>query len=245
MTSSRAEIVHEPVYLRVADELERTLRRRKPATVVPSEHELADTYIVSRLTARAALEELERRFLIRRSQGKRTRMAERIEYRIGPADPPSWTRSVIAGGGDPRTETLALARRLPPATVRCRLGLASRAKAIRLARRRYVNGEPAAYAETWLIDDLLPNFEAAIAGEQSLFCAFESTYGLAPVRGSTRAEFVVAPASVATSIGIPGRPMTVRLEGHTVSANTGRPIETTTSWLRADIFRVVFELESA
>jgi DNA-binding GntR family transcriptional regulator len=243
--SSTLEADRKPVYLRVADELERKMTGRSAATTVPSEHELARSYEVSRLTARAALEELERRFLVRRSQGRRALVAQRIEYRIGPADPPSWTRSVLLGGGEPRSETLALRRRVPPAAVIRELRILSGAKAMFLARRRYVNGEPAAYAETWLAEDLVPNLHVAIAGEQSLYTAFESIYRLEPVRAATRAEFVVAGAEVARKMGVDGRPMTFCLCGQTNSARYGRRIETTTSWLRADIFRVVFEQDHA
>ena len=54
--SSTLEADRKPVYLRVADELERKMTGRSAATTVPSEHELAQSYEVSRLTARAALD---------------------------------------------------------------------------------------------------------------------------------------------------------------------------------------------
>lgn len=233
----------QPLYLRVADVLARDVAGRKPGTPLPSENELAHAYEISRLTARAVLEELQRRYLVRRSQGRRAFVAQRIDYRVGPADAPSWTRTVRAGGGEPRSETIALRRRVPPERIRQVLCLEREVPAIFLARRRYVNDEPAAYAETWLAADLVPDIDVALSGEGSLYGAFLTTYALHPQRAGTRAEFVVAPAGVAAKLGIDGRPMTFRLDGHTDSMRWKRPIEITRSWLRADIFRVVFELE--
>ena len=235
----------QPVYLRIADRLEREVIQRKPGTLLPSENELALTYDVSRLTARAVFDELERRYLVRRSQGRRTYVARRIDYHIGPADAPSWTQSVLAGGGAPRSETVALRRRRPPADIREVLRLGATATTMFLARRRYVNDELAAYAETWLPEALVPNLGDALAGEASLFSALQRVYGLQPVRGATRAEFVIAPAQIARRLGADGRPMTFRLEGYTDSLRLKRPLEATTSWLRSDIFRIVFALDRA
>jgi DNA-binding GntR family transcriptional regulator len=245
VTGTSTNAAGQPVYIRIADALEREVATWKPGTLLASEHELAATYAVGRLTARAAVEELERRYLVRRSQGRRTYVARRIEYRVGPADAPSWTQSVLAGGGTPRSQTLVLRRRRPPAAARRILGLDATASAIFLARRRFVNDELAAYAETWLAEDLVPDLDVALAGEKSLYAAFQDVYRLKPVRGSTRAEFVVAPAAIARHLGADGRPMTFQLGGFTESLRVKRPIETTSSWLRADIFRVVFALDRA
>jgi GntR family transcriptional regulator len=245
MLARERETTSGPVYLRVADTLERELAGRKPGTLLASENELAQQYAINRLTARAALDELQRRHLVRRSQGRRASVAHRIDYCIGPADAPSWTRSVLAGGGTPRSETVALRRRRPPEGVRRLLGLSAPASAIFLARRRYVNDELAAYAETWLPSDLVPDLGVALAGDGSLYDALQQIYGLQPVRAATRAEFVVAPPAVARNLGSDERPTAFRLDGHTESAHLKRPVEATTSWLRADCFRIVFALGPA
>lgn len=239
--SAKAEPA-QPIYLRVADILEREVMRLKPGSPLASEHALAEAYDVNRLTARAAVDELERRYLVRRSRGRRTIVSRRIDYCIGPDTAPSWTHTVRAGGGEPRSETVALRRRRPTAEIRRRLGLAADAPALFLARRRYVDGELAAYAQTWLAADLVPGLENVLSGDGSLYRAF-ADYGLEPARASSRAEFVVAPAAIAEKLEVDGRPMLFRLDGETESARTGRTIETTTSWLRADVFRVVFALE--
>ncbi len=232
-----------PIYLRVADELERAMSAQEAGSPLASENELALSYGVSRLTARAALEELERRFLVRRSQGRRAFVARRIEYNVGPDTAPSWTQTVLAGGGVPRSETVILRLRRAPASVRAALELSKTREALFLARERYVDDELSAYAETWLAADVVPDLDTTLGANGSLYDAFESSYRLQPARARSRAEFVVASAPIARKLRIDGRPMLFRLDGQTDSGRLRRPIEMTTSWLRADIFRIVFALE--
>jgi DNA-binding GntR family transcriptional regulator len=78
-----------PAYLALADRLEADLAGLSPGARVSSEHELAARHQVSRLTARAALQELERRYVVERTQGLGTFVARRITYRIGPGSPPA------------------------------------------------------------------------------------------------------------------------------------------------------------
>lgn len=233
----------QPIYLRVADELEAALAARTAGSPLASENELASSYGISRLTARAAVEELERRFLVRRSKGRRTCVTRRIEYRLGPDTAPSWTQTVLAADASPRSRTVALRLRRAPEHVRDALALKGTRDAIFLARERYVDADLAAYAESWIAADLVPNLTAVLGASGSLYASLAQTYGLQPVRERVRAEFVVAGARIARKLKIDDRPMLFRLEGRTDSWRARRPIEVTTSWLRADVFRIVFALE--
>jgi GntR family transcriptional regulator len=233
-----------PIYLRVADELEAEIATRPAGSELPSEHELAKTHRISRLTARASLEELERRYLVRRTQGKRTLVARRFDYIIGPDRSPSWSAGVKQAGATPRSETERLQLRKPPAAVRAALALDVRTSALFLSRSRFVDGELAACADTWLAADLVPMLAERMAPDASLHETLANVYRLAPRRGWTRAEFIFAPSAVAQRLGVEGRPLVLRLTGTTTSHKAGRTIELTTSWLRADVFNVVFELGS-
>lgn len=231
-----------PIYLRVADQLEAEIAERPAGTLLPSENELARTHRISRLTARASLEELERRYLVRRAQGKRTLVARRVDYVIGPDRSPSWSASVALSGAVPTSQTERLELRRPPAAVRDELGLDGRTSAFFLSRSRYVDGELAACADTWLAADLVPMLPARMAPDASLHETLSRTYRLATLRGWTRGEFVFAPPAIADRLGVEGRPLVLRLTGTTMLRKLGRTVEFTTSWLRADIFNVVFEL---
>jgi GntR family transcriptional regulator len=233
---------NEPIPLRVADELERMMAAHRTGAPLVSENELAFSYGVTRRTARAVVAKLERG-LLGRNQGQRTPAEHRIEYCLGPDVAPSWTRTVVAAGHEPRSQTVALRLREAPRQFREALLLRKTADAVFLARERYVDDELAAYAETWLAADLVPNLAATLGNRGSLYRSFADVYGLEPVRSFSRAQFVVATIPVARKLKMDRRPLVLRLEGRTDSVRARRPVEVTTSWLRADLFRVVFALE--
>src|SRR5450755_4429117 len=107
-----------PFYLQVADQLEEQIATLEAGEPMPSEHELARDHDINRLTARAALEELERRYLVRRQQGRRTIVSRRIDYPLDPGGVPGWTKIVRKAGNVPRTEVDTLKLRVPPKAVR-------------------------------------------------------------------------------------------------------------------------------
>ncbi len=230
------------MYLRVADKLEAKILRAPIGAEVPSEHELARSHKISRLTARASLEELERRYLVRRAHGKRRCVVQRIDYIIGPSRSPSWSEGVALAGAVPHSETERMRLRAPSAAIRAALGLEKGADALFLMRLRYVNGQLAACADTWLDADLVPMLSERLAPDASLHETLTDIYRLAPRRDWARAETVFAPPSVVKRLGLRGRPVVSCLTGVTVSRKSNRPIEFTTSWLRTDVFNIVFEM---
>lgn len=234
----------QPLYVRVADKLEARIARQLPGSELPSENELARAHRISRLTARASLEELERRYLVRRAHGKRRSVVRRIDYIIGPNRSPSWSEGVMLAGATPHSQTERLRLRKPPQLVRDVLRLDKHAEAIFLARLRYVDGALAACADTWLAADLVPLFSERMAPDASLHAVLADVYHLSPRRDWARAESVFAPPGIAQRLGLSGRPIVSRLSGVTFSRKLGRPIEFTTSWLRADVFNIVFEMGS-
>ncbi|MEM9713716.1 MAG: GntR family transcriptional regulator, partial [Actinomycetota bacterium] len=97
-----------PTYLELADALEADVLRARPDDRVASEHEIVEQHDVSRVTARSALQELERRHLVRRVRGRGTFVARRLEYVVGPAMAPSWSATVRAAGALPGGELLGV-----------------------------------------------------------------------------------------------------------------------------------------
>lgn len=232
--------VDTPVYLQVADDLAREIARAAAGTALPSETELARARGVHRQTARAALEELERRYLVRRAHGRRSLVARRLDYRIGPDTPPSWTETIRRAGATPALRTEFFGARKPPSWVRERLAVSNDACVLLLKRRRYVDGELAGCANSWIVGELVPDLQTRLADGDSLHLMLEA-YALKPQRSWTHAEFVIASPRVAKRLGDSGRPMVLQLRGQTDSACLTRPIEITISWLRPDVFRVIYE----
>jgi GntR family transcriptional regulator len=230
-----------PTYIGLADEFEQELRRLAPGTRLPAETELAKVWGVNRLTARAAMQELEQRHVIRRRHGSGTFVARRIDYVISPQMPPSWSHGIRQAGARPHSETESLRTIRASAEVRRELALPVGARVVRIARRRYVDDDLAAYAVTHIAADLVPGFADRMSGRESLHAVL-TTYDLRPHRAWVRAELEVCPAEVAEALGLRKRRQLLHCAGRTDSGPLRRPVELTTTWMLPELFRLVFSI---
>lgn len=228
-------------YMAVADTLEREVAEASPGSLVDSEYEVAARFGVHRLTARAALKELERRYLVRRVKGQGTFVAQRLEYRVGPTTPPGWSETVRRAGAQPRAELGRIAHASPPPQVAAELGLPDGAAAWLVPRIRYVNGELVGCADSYLAVETAPDLPQRLVDGASLTATLARVYDAEPVRGSYRAELELPPADIVERLGLIGRPWMLLTHGRTDCRRRGRPLEVSTVWLRADIFRLVVE----
>jgi DNA-binding GntR family transcriptional regulator len=226
-------------YLDLADELEHMVHSSSPGARVASEHELACEHAVSRVTARAALQELERRHLVRRVRGAGTFVARRLEYRISADMAPSWSDTVRAAGGEPYQEVLEVRTSTAGHEVRTALGLARGARVTSLTRRGWVDGEVASVSTSFLPAALVPDLAAHLHDGTSLYATLVQQYRYEPERLWCAAELVPVPAEVAEALRFEGRPPAWSLRSSNGCRIGGRVLELCTSWLRADVFRVV------
>lgn len=238
----------QPTYLQIADTLAQRIARRRPGAPVESEHELAEVFGVNRLTARAALDELERRFLVRRTKGRGTFVARRIDYVIGPERTPSFTATVRAAGGVPRTENSPVRLVRPPAWARRELGLPEGERAYMMRRRRWVDGVLAASGASYLRPSAVPELERRLAPEASLYETLVSFYDIEPLRAWSRCQMELATDGVAEELGLTGREQIFslrgRLDGRFPDGQVG-PVETTVGHFRLDVFNVIYEYGSS
>jgi DNA-binding GntR family transcriptional regulator len=153
---------------------------------------------------------------------------------------PGWTRTVLKSGAKPRTEIAMLRSRQPPTDVRTVLKLPKKASALYLGRRRFVNDELAAYSVSWLNAALVPNLEERLGKTGTLHAALRHA-GLKPKRGLLVCQLSVAPADLAERFESHDRPLVFELTAHLLAGK--RRLGVTTTWLRADIFNVIFELK--
>jgi GntR family transcriptional regulator len=206
---------------------------------------LATDYGVSARSIREALRELERRFALRRLSSRELVVASRVEYRIGSGTSASWTETVRSTGAEVRSETeRARIQRVPP-RVRMELALGRAARVYVLSRRRFVDGEPAACSVSYVVAELAPGLPDRLGPEGSLHAALRDGFELDPVAAWMRAEMEVPPPDIPKRLGLRGRPVMVSVRWRTDSARRGRPVELTASWLRADMFRVMFEIDAS
>jgi GntR family transcriptional regulator len=226
-------------YLDIAADLAARLPEYGPGGRLPTEAQLAQELQVNRLTARAAIQELERRFLVRRYRGLGTFVTTRIDYVVSAENPPSWHETVRLAGATPReqTEHIELVRR-PSEAARRGLVLRAREKVITLSRLRYVNDELAGCSDLVLNAALVPGLEEIMEPSASLYRYLCDHYQLKPYRGWSEVSLEPAPPAIAARLGLTGQPMLFRHESRVDSAAAGRPIDLVTAWLRPEIVRV-------
>lgn len=232
----------EPLWLTLSDRVRAEISQLRAGTPAPSEHELANRFSVNRLTARAALQELERSGHVRRYQGRGTVVAHKLTYRIGPDWVPSWTRTVAALGVRPRTVVEHSATRRARTDERIELDLGPHDRVIQLDRLRLCDEESAGYQTSVLPTAAVPGLRETIGEGGSVYDALSQHYGYEPGRAWTRVEQVTAPGWVAERLGLRGRPPMVFIRGRLDCLRTSRPLELTYAWLRADYFSVVVEI---
>jgi GntR family transcriptional regulator len=232
----------KPTYLVVADKLAEEIAHWPSGTRVPSEPELSASEGISRLTARAAMQELERRQLVRRRRGAGTFVAKMVDYNITANLIPSWSASVRSQGAMPaiRTESIKCIPTSPE--LAAALGMTPGSPVLLVSRLRYVDDELAACADSYLPEDLVGDLATRLAPDGSLFDLLDKHYGLKPIRGWTKLGLQAAPAPIAARLQLRGKPPLIMLQSRTDSQTVDRPIDLTHSWLRPEIFRVTVEM---
>ena len=229
-------------YLDLASVLEQQLARSRPGERVASEHELAAATGVSRPTARAALQELERRYLVRRVRGSGTFVNRRLDYLVSYDMAPSWSETIRLAGAEPGSEIINIRSSPAAAALRRRLELSPRSRVVVVTRRSTVDGILAATAATHLPADLVPDLARHLRESGSLYRVLVQQYGLDPKRVWSRASLEVPPDHVAGHLGLETPEPTWLLESLNRDTGSGRPTELTHGWMRADVLRVVFEM---
>jgi GntR family transcriptional regulator len=228
-----------PRYLDIAEDLAARLPEYGPGGKLPTEMQLAEQLQVNRLTARAAIQELERRFLVRRYRGLGTFVTTRIDYIVSAENPPSWHETVRLAGATPREQTLHIELlRRPSAAVRKALSLWPGEKAISLSRLRYVNDELAGCSDVLMSAALCPGLQDVMEPSASLYRYFTDRYQLRPYRGWSEVSLEPPPAEIAERLALIGQPLMFRHQSRVDSAAAGRPIALVTAWLRPEIVRV-------
>ena len=231
----------EPTYLELADGVAATLGEVGERVV--SENELAERHGVSRPTARAALQELERRFLVRRIRGAGTFVSRRIDYVISNDTAPSASATLRLAGADPEVELLS-ARTVPAAAdVALHLDVERATPLVHLQRRLRIDGIITSWTSAYLLAQVVPGIAAEIRCQTSLFQVLRDRYGIESQRRWSRASLELPTDTVLEALDLEGRPPTWLVEGvNHDRADRRRAIEFTRSWMRADVVNVVFEM---
>ncbi|MEV1292146.1 GntR family transcriptional regulator [Pseudonocardia sp. NPDC049635] len=234
----------EGKYLKIADELADELARSAPGTRVAGEYAIGRRFAVGRAAARAALQELERRLVVRRVQGVGTFVNRRLDYTISRDRRPSWHETVTAAGGAPRSVIREIDVHPLPEQFAALLRRPVGTPCHHLVRHSYADDLLAAVGHEWVPTDVVTDLEPAMRAGESLDLVLRQIAPADPERVWCRVSLDVAPAEVCAGLLVDrSRPVWL-VESLSRDRTSGRPLMCSTSWMRADAVRVVVEMGS-
>ncbi len=208
---------------------------------MPGEHELCETYDVSRTVVRQALLELEHEGFVRRERGRGTFVGDLHSSRgIGGALVGTF-EDIQSGGGEQHSYVVrkGITRAAPP--VARDLGLAVNAEVVEIERIREVDGVPWAFTRTHLPTDVGRPLLDLPLEDVSLFGVLERDYGIRFERAHRSVEVALAPEAVSTALGIALEAPMLVMRSVSLDAED-RPVERFVGYHRGDLSRMDIEV---
>ena len=206
---------------------------------IPSERQLSADLGVSRLTVRAALDDLAREGYLVRRRGAGTFVSEpKIAQELTMT---SFTDDMRSRGLRPASETLEL--RVSPAGARLgRLLRVSPSEPVLIASRlRLADGESMAIETVHIRASRVPGLTARDLEQHSFYELLNERYGIEIVGGEQTIEPTVTDEDESEALGVPLHSPAFRFERLTLS-ETGEIVEFVESIYRGDRYRLVTAL---
>ena len=212
-----------------------------PGEVVPGEKELAESFGVSRITAKRALNEMAAAGLVVRERGRGTRVVHSPPAPTVATSLEGWLENISLMGI--ATEARVLEFDYVPANedVATVLKVAPGEPVQRSVRVRSLDGETMSYLVTWLPEDIGRGFEREDLGQYALLTLLERA-GVKVASARQTVSATVADPAVAAALGIdPGAPL---LEVRRQVFDSGdRPVEYIRVLYRPDRYRFEMDLK--
>jgi GntR family transcriptional regulator len=217
------------------------IERMDVGNAIPSERQLSADLGVSRLTVRAALDDLAREGYLVRRRGAGTFVSEpKIAQELTMT---SFTDDMRRRGMRPTSRTLEL--RVAPAGARLgRLLRVSPSERVVIARRlRLADGETMAIEALHVRERHIPGLTLRDLDQHSFYELLRDRYGIAIVGGTQTIEPTVTDEEESAALGVPLHSPAFRFERVTES-DEGEIVEFTESVYRGDRYRLVTALSS-
>ncbi|MEH6580309.1 MAG: GntR family transcriptional regulator [Halioglobus sp.] len=140
-----------PLYFRLYSLLKNTILdgTMETGAQMPTEQQLAETFGVSRITAKRAMDELAAEGMVERRRGKGTHVT--YEYHPQPVKAPliGMLQEIESMARHTEVNVLECKKLVPPGNIREALALTAKEKALRLVRVRSRDGQPFGYYDSW------------------------------------------------------------------------------------------------
>ena len=206
---------------------------------IPSERQLTGQFGVSRLTVRAALDELVRDGYLERRHGSGTYVTEpKIAQ---PLSLTSFSDDMRRRGMVPGSRTLELTTTLAGARLAHRLGVSPEARLVRVKRLRLADSKPMAMEVLHVPESLVPGLTRADFEDHSFYELLRERYGIVIASGTQTIEPTVTSEEESEVLGVPLHTPAFLFERTTVS-ESGRTVEFVRSIYRGDRYRLVADL---
>lgn len=216
-------------YEEIAEYLRGLVAEAQPGDRLPSDTELAARFSVSRMTARHAVQVLERQGLLRREQGRGTFVSPRPVPRLL-GSPLSFTTSMQARGLTASSEVLEIAAEAPTGEDVEALGLDPDEQVCVLTRLRLADGVPMAIERAVLAPDVRRVVDSiADASLHELF----TRLGRVPTWARSRVSARLANAPERRLLKLPARGVILN-ENRIIYDQDDKPLEHTDTWYAAE-----------
>jgi GntR family transcriptional regulator len=206
---------------------------------IPSERQLTNDLGVSRLTVRAALDELVRDGYLDRRHGSGTYVTEpKIAQ---PLSLTSFSEDMRRRGMVPGSRTLELTTTTAGARLAHRLSVSPEARLVRVKRLRLADAMPMAMEVLHVPEVLVPGLTRADFDNHSFYELLEERYAIVINSGTQTIEPTVTNEEESEVLGVPLHTPAFLFERTTVS-ESGRIVEFVRSIYRGDRYRLVADL---
>jgi GntR family transcriptional regulator len=206
---------------------------------IPSERQLSVDLGVSRLTVRAALDELVREGYLERRRGSGTFVREpKIAQELTMT---SFSEDMRRRGMRPASRTLSVVTTTAGARLGRFLNVSPSERIVVAQRLRLADGETMAIEDLHVPETLVPGLTARDLEEQSFYELLENRYGIVIAGGIQTIEPTVTNEDESEALGVPLHSPAFLFE-RTTRADTGRIVEFVRSIYRGDRYRLVTEL---
>ena len=214
------------------------IERLGVGTAIPSERQLSADLGVSRLTVRAALDELAREGYLVRRRGSGTYVQQpKIAQELTMT---SFSEDMRRRGMVPGSRTLSLETELAGARLGRLLRVSPSEKILVIKRLRLADGESMAIETLHLPELLVPGLVARDL-DGSFYDLLRERYGVAIASGTQAIEPTVTNEEESAALGVPLQSPAFLFE-RTSRDDIGRTVEFVQSVYRGDRYRIVTEL---
>ncbi|HZR94481.1 MAG TPA: GntR family transcriptional regulator [Gaiellaceae bacterium] len=206
---------------------------------IPSERQLSADLGVSRLTVRAAIEDLAREGYLVRRRGSGTYVQQpKIAQELTMT---SFSEDMRRRGMTPGSRTLSLSRELAGARLGRLLHVSPSEEILVIKRLRLADGETMAIETLHLPASLVPGLRPRDLDNGSFYELLRERYGVAIASGTQAIEPTVTNGEESAALGVPLHSPAFLFE-RTSRDDAGHTVEFVQSVYRGDRYRIVTEL---